>query len=87
MSFKLLSLNSRGIRSYKIAWRYLVEASVKHHPFLFVNVAPTKQTKKLPFPRKLSDELDNFCLAVDCNLIIGGFSAQFNGWTWRKSET
>ena len=57
-----------------------VEAKVQEYPFLFVNLyAPNKTNEQLTFFGEIGEELDNFCLEVDCNIVIGGdFNAIFD---------
>ena len=51
----------------------ILEANVQDHPFLFVNLyAPNKTTEQSIFFEGISEELDNFSLAEDCNIVIGG---------------
>ena len=51
----------------------ILEANVQDHPFLFVNLyAPNKTIKQSMFFEEISEELDNFSLAEDCNIVIGG---------------
>ena len=51
----------------------ILEANVQDHPFLFVNLyAPNKTNEQSTFFEEVREELDNFCLAEDCNIIMGG---------------
>ena len=51
----------------------ILEANVQDHPFLFVNLyAPNKINEQSTLFDEVSEELDNFCLAEDCNIIMGG---------------
>ena len=51
----------------------ILEANVQDHPFLFVNLyAPNETTEQSIFFEGISEELDNFSLAEDCNIVIGG---------------
>jgi len=51
----------------------ILEANVQDHPFLFVNLyAPNKTNEHSTFFDEICEELDNFCLADDCNIVIGG---------------
>ena len=53
----------------------ILEANVQDHPFLFVNLyAPNKTYEQSTFFEEISEELDNFSLAEDCNIVtvIGG---------------
>jgi len=51
----------------------ILEANVQDHPFLFVNLyTPNKTNEQSTFFDKIREELDNFCLADDCNSVIGG---------------
>ena len=57
-----------------------IEAKVQDYPFLFVNLyAPNKTNEQLTFFEEIGEELDNFCLEDDCNIVIGGdFNAIFD---------
>ena len=51
----------------------ILEANVQDHLFLFVNLyAPNKTTEQSIFFEGISEELDNFSLAEDCNIVISG---------------
>jgi len=51
----------------------ILETNVQDHPFLFVNLyAPNKTNEQSTFFEEVREELDNFCLAEDCNIIMGG---------------
>ena len=51
----------------------ILEANVQDHPFLFVNLyAPNKTTEQSIFFEGISEEFDNFSLAEDCNIVLGG---------------
>ena len=45
----------------------ILEANVQDHPFLFVNLYALNKTNE-----QISEELDNFSLAEDCNIVFGG---------------
>ena len=48
----------------------ILEANVQDHPFLFVNLyAPNKTYEQSTFFEEISEELDNFSLAEDCNIV------------------
>ena len=51
----------------------ILEANVQDHPFLFVDLyVPNKTNEQSTFFDEIREELDNFCLAEDCNIVIGG---------------
>ena len=51
----------------------ILEANVQDHPFLFVNLyAPNKPNKQSIFFEEIREELDNFSLEEECNIVIGG---------------
>ena len=51
----------------------ILEANVQDRPFLLLTCMPrTKRTSNLPFLGEISEESDNFSLAEDCNIVIGG---------------
>ena len=55
--------------------RFIIqEANVQDHLFLFVNLcAPTESNEQSTFSvEEVREEMDNYCLAEDCNIIIGG---------------
>lgn len=51
----------------------ILEANVHDHPFLFVNLyAPNKTKEQSTFLEEIREELDNYCLAEDYNIVMGG---------------
>ena len=51
----------------------ILEANVQDHPFLLVNLyAQNKTNKQSLFFEEIREELDNFSLEEDCNIVIGG---------------
>ena len=51
----------------------ILEANVQGHPFLFVNLyALNKTNEQSTFFEEIRVELDNYCLAEDCGIVIGG---------------
>ena len=54
----------------------ILEANVQDHPFLFVNLyAPNKTNEQSIFFEGIREEMDNYCPAEDCDIVIG---ADFN---------
>ena len=58
----------------------ILAATVQDHPFLFVNLyAPNKTNQQSTFFEEIREELDNYCLAEDCDIVIGGdFNVNFD---------
>ena len=51
----------------------ILEANVQDHPFLFVNLyAPNKTNEHSIFFAEIREEMDNYCPAEDCDIVIGG---------------
>ena len=51
---------------------YILEANVQDHPF-FLTCMPrtTKANEQSTFFEEIREELDNCCLAEDCDIVIG----------------
>ena len=51
----------------------ILEANVQDHPFLFANLyAPNKTNEQSTFFEEIREELDNYSVVEDCNIVIGG---------------
>ena len=60
----------------------ILEANVQDHPFVFVNLyAPNNNEQSTSF-QEIHEELDNFCLAEDCKIVIGGDFKGFSTLIW-----
>lgn len=58
----------------------ILEANVQDHPFVFVNLyAPNEQSTSF---QEIHEELDNFCLAEDNKIVIGGDFKGFSTLIW-----
>ena len=70
---KSLEFELKTVKVDKNGRFIILEANVQDHPFLFVNLyAPNKTNEQCTFFEEVCEELDNFCLAEDCNIIMGG---------------